>query len=474
MSIQSSSGFGSFSRRMEADLEGRFPNVMKSIEGISIGKNKDSSKGTNAGFKIGPTVQKSGIYANCDSAVKPYVANQVNPLIATESPDAVVRHIQDSLAAGKTAEQVKSGIQEYMHYDSKSGKYVITPVVSRINDSLLSGTSIPYWNVGYLNKIFKQPFASSFAKNLVSVEGFGNPWCDAVAVFKESFEGFGRISNAARGTMEMGNSNPVTNSMGQIMTDIVNIAVDYESSIEENMRAKGQPGNFLSAQGIVDRERYANMVLERIHDAIIIFGNAETGTDGLIDLATGGEQTYTGTPFNDIVLDITDTTKGSHIVEALNAIIAEFLRSNLYMPSEIKINCSTYVMKAMTSTTYSSGFNPSSPVQIIQGNFDAAQQIGGGVKSCKWTLVADPMLDPNTPFNPEDTDLFIMTIPSVNSALEDQHGLVISPEPLKQFIVPPIYQRGGLLYTMYKRIGGIIAPVENTIQVWRGVGYQGS
>lgn len=474
--IKASAGFSNFAKKMETDIANRFPNIVGSLEGISIGRNKDSGLNNTGSFKIPPILQKSGVYMNADSKVNPYVANRLQSAIRIESPPAVVNYIQDSIAKGIAEADVKKNIDSYMHFDKKTGQYVITPTVKGLAghtaDSLLASTSIPYWNIGWMHKIFKQPFATSFAKNLVSVEGFGNPWCDAVAVFKESFEGFGRISNAARSTVEQNNSNPVTNETGQIMTDIINMAVDYESSIEENMRASGQPGNFLTPAVMGDRERYANMVLERMHDALILFGNAETGTQGLLDVATGGVVAYTGTPFNEIVEDGTETTKGSKIVEALNEIIHEFLRENLYMPTEIKINVSTYVMKALTATTYSQEYNPDSPMQVLKGRFDSAKSIGGGVQSCKWTMVADPMLDPSTPFNSDAHDLFVITVPSVSSALEDQHGLVISPEVLKQFIVPPLYQRGGLLYTMYKRVGGIIAPVENTVRVYSGVGIQ--
>jgi hypothetical protein len=470
--ITASKGFAKFADTFSADMDRRYPNIMKAMEGVSIGRNKDPSSGGSGSFKMGPLLQKSGVFMNTDSKVMPYVANERKSAIRVESPPAVVRHIQDSIASGKSEADVKKEIQSTMRFDPKEGQYVVTPVIAGINDSLIGQSAINAWNIGYLTKIFKQPFSQSFAKNLVSVEGFGNPWCDAVAVFKASFEGYGRISNVARGSIETNNSNPVSSENGLIMTDIINLAVDYESSIEEQMRASGQPGNFLAGAAFGDRERYANMVLERMHDALIYFGNAETGTDGLVDVATGGEIAYLGTPFNDIV-EGASTTKGSLIVEALNAIIAEYLRENRYMVREIKINCSTYVMKALTSTTYSQGYNPSSPMEVIKGRFDAQNSIGGGVQSCAWTLVADPMLDPETAFNPDDSDLFIMTVPSVASAMEDQNGLVISPEVLKQFIVPPLYQRGGLLYTMYKRVGGIIAPVENTVKVYRGVGFQG-
>ena len=157
----------------------------------------------------------------------------------------------------------------------------------------------------------------------------------------------------------------------------------------------------------------------------------------------------------------------------MNNVIGEFLRENFYLPRKLKINCSTYVMKAMLNTTYSDEFNPDSPMQTISGRFDTKNSVGGGLQTCEWTLVADPMLDPETPFNTDTSDLFIMTVPEADSAMGEQQGLVIAPEPLKQFIVPPMYQRGGFLYTMIKRVGGVLAPIEGTVKVIRGFGYQG-
>lgn len=474
--VIASKPFEHFAKKVERDLEQRFPNILRSIESIAIGRNKDPSTGTLGTFKFGPAVRSSGIFLSYDSKVRPYVANAINnDVVEYVTPPQVASFIQDSLAAGKKEEDIKKQINTYMYYDKSKGKYIIVPTIDSVPgatiDAILPGTAIPYWNIGFLNKVFKQPFAPSYAKNLVSVEGFGNPWADVIAVFTEAFEGFGRISNIARGTVEANSSNPVTNEMGQIVEDVVNIAVDYETNIEEQMRARNQVGNFLTGIAMADREKYAYMVLERIWDALIIFGNQEAGFNGLLNVATGGIVNYTGTPF-DTIVNGTSTTKGSDIVEALNQIISNFLQENKYMPSEIRINVSTYVMKALTATVYSKEFNPSSPVEVISGRFNAQNGLNGGVQSCSWKLVADPMLDPNTVFNPNPYDLMIITVPSVRSALEDQQGLVIAPEILRSFIVPPLYQRGGLLYTMYKRVAGIIAPVENTVKVIAGVGKQ--
>ena len=468
--IKAGKGFQNLVSKLEEDLSSRFPNMMQNLEGLSIGLAKD------AGHRIAPSLQHAGVYANFDSVDRSYYANPKQAVVRFESPDPVMRYIEDSLANGKKAEDIKKTIDQFMYFDPKVKQYVIVPTVKGVPaatfDSLLGNHSLPVWNIGFLNKIFKQPFARSFAKHLVSVEGFSNPWADAVAVYKASFEGFGRVSTTARGTVEQNLSQPVSMEHGMIMSDVINLAVDYESSIEEQMRAQHQPGNFLSAGAFGDRERYANMVLERLHDLIIIFGNSETNTLGLISSAiSGGIESYAGASFTTIMNDINDNMKGATIVEAMNNIIQGFLEENLYLPTDIRISCSTRVMRALTSTTYSKGFNPASPMEVIKGRFDSQNDVGGGVKSCSWTLVADPMLNENTPFNPNDYDLFIMTVPSVDSALESQSGLVISPELMSQFIVPPLYQRSGLLYTMYKRIGGIIAPVENTVKVLGGVGF---
>ena len=470
--LNASKAFTGFARKMEADLGSRFRNLENIVQSISIGRQKDPSSGVIGGFKIPLGARSNGVYMNCDSTVgKPYWANPQVPGLRIESPPAVAARIQDALASGKTEDSIKDFVQPFMRYDEETRQYVVTPVIKGVNDSMIAGTALPYWNIGFLNKVFKQPFTTSFAKNLVSVEGFGNPWADALAIFTASFEGFGRVSNAAKGTVEMNSSNPVSSEIGQMMTDVVNLVVDYESSIEESMRATGQSGNFLSATAIADRERYANMVLERIHDALIYFGNAESGTQGLVDFA--GEDSYNGTPLDDIVNDATNTHKGADVVAAMNNVIGEFLRENFYLPRKLKINCSTYVMKAMLNTTYSDEFNPDSPMQTISGRFDTKNSVGGGLQTCEWTLVADPMLDPETPFNTDNSDLFIMTVPEADSAMGEQQGLVIAPEPLKQFIVPPMYQRGGFLYTMIKRVGGVLAPIEGTVKVIRGFGYQG-
>ena len=67
-----------------------------------------------------------------------------------------------------------------------------------------------------------------------------------------------------------------------------------------------------------------------------------------------------------------------------------------------------------------------------------------------------------------------MTVPKITDALTGtQDSLIIHPELLKSYMVPALWQRTGLLYTMYKRIGGVIAPIQGTVKVVQGLGIQG-
>ena len=464
---------------MENDILGRFPTIAKHINAINI----DSAILS----PLSGDIKSAGIYANIDSNVCTKEALPRGTIakssIRTELSDATKAYIDsqmDSLmqkgySEADAKKKVQDSLEPTFGYDAKAHQYVVSAVAPNANvvgnkDSLLQQTSIPMWNIGWLTKIIKQPFATSHAKNLVSVESFGNAWADVIGLFKESFEGYGKLSSVARGNVKQNNSNPVTNEASQIVDEVFNLSVDYESDIMEDIKAK-QTGNFITGQIKADREKYAMMVLDRMQDALIYYGSREAGIDGLVDVAD--VEIYTGTPIYDI-LNSNSATKGAEIVLAMNKIIGDFLRDNHYMPREVKINCSEYAFQALTQTVYSDNFNPSSPLKVLQGNFKGQSELDGGLIQAKYTITSDTMCNPNTPFNPSNYDMMFITVPKIEDALSGvQDSLVIHPELLKSYIVPALWQRTGLLYTIYKRVSGVIAPVEGTVKVIEGFGYQG-
>lgn len=468
---------------MENDIMNRFPAISQHISAINIDKNHISGDIRSAGL---------GIAMDSKVCAKEALPLGVNPqkAIRTEISDATKKYIDtqmDSLMKSGMSEaeahkKVQNSLEPVMGFDPATKQYVISArapkaesvIVGANKDSLFEQTSIPMWNIGWLTKIIKQPFATSHAKNLVSVESFNNPWADVIGLFKESFEGYGKLSNVARGNFKQNNSNPVTNEASQIVDEVFNISVDYESDVMEDIKDK-QAGNFITGQIKSDREKYAMMVLDRMQDALIYYGSDEAGIDGLADVAT--VEAYTGTPLYDIFTSATSTTRGSDIVRAMNKVIGDFLRENHYMARKVVINVSEYVFQALTQTVYSDVYNPASPLQILQGNFKGRNELDGGLVSVAYEIVSDTMLNPSVtsgeqnPFNPNHYDYMFITTPTIEDAMGTQDSLIIHPELLKSYVVPAMWQRQGLLYTMYKRIGGVIAPVEGTVKVVTGFGY---
>ena len=468
---------------MENDIMNRFPAISQHISAINIDKNHISGDIRSAGL---------GMAMDSKVCAKEALPLGVNPqkAIRTEISDATKKYIDtqmDSLMKSGMSEveahkKVQDSLEPVMGFDPATKQYVISArapksdssIIGANKDSLLEQTSIPMWNIGWLTKIIKQPFATSHAKNLVSVESFNNPWADVIGLFKESFEGYGKLSNVARGNFKQNNSNPVTNEASQIVDEVFNISVDYESDVMEDIKAK-QTGNFITSQIKSDREKYAMMVLDRMQEALIYYGPDEAGIDGLADVAT--VEAYTGTPLYDIFTSPTSTTRGSDIVRAMNKVIGDFLRENHYMARKVVINVSEYVFQALTQTVYSDVYNPASPLQILQGNFKGRNELDGGLVSVTYEIVSDTMLNPSVtggeqnPFNPNHYDYMFITVPTIEDAMGTQDSLIIHPELLKSYVVPALWQRTGILYTMYKRIGGVIAPVEGTCKVVTGFGY---
>lgn len=460
---------------MENDINTRFPTISNHIHAVRVEKGSE--------HPIGADVRSAGIFMQCDSNV---CTKEALPLGAVRR-DAIVKKVSDSakayidrsmasLMAGGMSEadaqkKVQDSLVPMMGYDARNRQYVMCACApgadGKVCDSLLEQTSIPMWNIGWMTKILKQPFATSHAKNLVSVESFSNPWADVIGLFKESFEGYGKLSTVAKGNVKQNNSNPVTNEASQIVSEVFNLSVDYESDVMEDIKAQ-QPGNFITGQIKADREKYATMVLDRMADSLIYFGSKEAGIDGLVDVAD--VEMYTGTPLYDL-MNSGDPAPGAKIVLAMNKLIGDFLRENHYMARELRINVSEYVFQALTQTVYSEVYDPSSPFKVLSGNFKGTSELDGGLVQCKYTIVSDSMLNPNTPWNPNSYDLMFMTVPSISDALTGvQDSLVIHPELLKNYVVPALWQRSGILMSRYRRVGGIIAPIEGTVRCIAGIG----
>ena len=484
--IKTSKPFAGFGEKAENFLAERYPNIVGNgaIQEIHIGRNRDASPGDRGGFRVsGAQSQARGNYLEMPDRILPDSvlrdADSKRPVIVKRVSDSARNAIQEmrdgyiksGLKPNEAEARVKDSVDVITHFDVKDNVYVTEPVIKRVNDSILSGLAVPYWNVSYTNKVFKQPFIQGVARNLVDVWGVPNVWADALVMYAETFEGMARISGVAKGNVEFNDAATVSNRMGQLVSTFVNIVVDYETGMQEAIMAS-QNGNPLTSMAIGDREKYARLMMEQLHNALLLFGDTESGFDGLSQLAT--TENYSGTPFNTI-FNGSSVTKGADMVTELLTIIGNMQEELSFLPTAVRINVSPTMYKCLKYAMQSNVYNPTNPLRILQDNFYDTEKISspdGFIKGLDFTLVSDPFCAANTPWNANSSDLMFITFPSVKSALEPMDSLIIAPTAIENFILPSYPQRDGLQRTMLKRVGGVIAPVDKTIKIIRGIGVQ--
>jgi hypothetical protein len=484
--LEASKPFKAFGDKAQDFFAGRYPSMLENaIHGIHIGRNKDAAPTDRGGFRVsGSGAQIRGNYLETPDKILPIdaISNKDDAgraSFSTRVSDSAREYILEMksrlMDGGATAEvaekRVRDSISVIGHYDDKLRQYVAEPMVGKTKDSLLAGLAIPYWDVSYTTKVFKQPFIQGIARNLVDVIGVPNVWADMLVMYAETFEGMARLSGVAKSNGEFNDSAPVRSRMGQLVSEFVNLVVDYETSFHEGIVAS-QPGNFLTPMAITDRERYARLMLEQLTNALWLFGAPEAGFEGLAQLEA--EDAYGGTPLNTI-WNGSSATKGALAVTELLKMIGDMQEALSFLPSSVRINVSPTAYKVLKWTMQSDVYNPTNPLRIIKDNFKDSEMIvsngfGTGIEDFK--LVSDPFCAAHTPWNDNASDLMFITFPTIKSALDPQEGVVVAPVAIENFVLPSFPQRDGLQRTMLKRIGSLIAPITGTIKIVRGFGVQ--
>jgi hypothetical protein len=491
--VSAAKPFEAFATKAEQYFAAQFPQTLEhgGINQIFVGRNKDGAAGERAGYRVtGAAVQANGNYLELPERQMP-LGILSDPMtgrtqLEVRVSDSVKNYWLDRMhtlmdARGMSETEAKASVQDGTtiigYYDGKTGHYVAEAIVPKVNDAAITSlvnAQVPYWNISYLNKIYKQPFLRGYAKNLVSTLGVPNIWADAISVYTETFEGFARAANVGKTTVEFNLNETVKNRSHQILSELTNFVIEFETSPMEGIYA-GLNGNPLGSVLIGDREKYARLMLEQMHNAAIYFGIAGV-FDGLAQMAA--EETWPSAPMQYIWSDPANTTRGADIVEALNTMLGDLLEGLNFMPTSININVSPTAYKALKWTMQSKVYNPTNPLTVLSANFGSSEKIvgtlvkdAGDSLQSSYNLVPDPMLAPNTPWNPDDADLMYITLPSVQSEMEDMKDLIIAPVAIENYILPNVWPgRDGLLRTMLKRVGSLIAPVDGLIKIVRGFG----
>lgn len=510
--INSTKAFDKFRARAENLLYSFFPQSFDSgaVHGVHIGQQKDIDPGMKGGHRIPPTpstMASALFFSTADSMMNPSVlANEdpkrntfekkVDETLAKLAANTVDSLISKGMEKEKAKKQVLDSMSSIGWFDKSKNKFVIERIASQVNDSILAGMTTPYWNISVIQKVFRQPFLEGYATKLVSPQSVPNIWADLVQIFTASYEGQARKSSVSKGTGEFNTSVGVKNRVNTMISEVLNLVIDYESPTPNELHVVGQQGNFLGGQLIGDRDAYANLMLRTLKNNLYYYGAEDF--DGLYqiadrDIAVPGSiasmSTYGDTPLNDIwdadmVSATPGLTTGATIIKAFTYMFGEIMESLNFMPKSVRIACSPIVYKVLKFVLTSDAFVQKSPLSFINSAFEFGNKIIGTMATqgldSGWTsfeLMPDPMLMPQTPGNPNDHDVMFITFPEWQSALEPSNlsDVIIAPVLIENMILPsaPGY-RDGTVRSAMSRIGSILAPVERSVFCIKGFGVQGS
>lgn len=499
--IKTSNEFKDFGAKAEDFLTSTYPGRLdKAVRSIHIGCNKDTGAGLDAGYRVTGAARNASpdymelpekmlsdsMIANADARLSSQrFENKISDSVQSYVSEAITKQMDKGSDFAEAKKKVYDSIPVIGYKDKETGNFVAMPVIKGVNDADIQGLNVPYWNVSYLNKIYKQPMLQGYAKHLVSEIGVPNVWADAVSVWTESFEGMARIANVAKTTGQHNINEATKVRTHQIMSNFVNLVADFEASAADGIYG-GLSGNPLTTAAIGDNERYTRFMLEQLHNSLIYFGNPAGGFDGLAQIAP--EEIWDKAPFEYIYNDATNQTKGADMLEQLNTLIGDKLEELNFLPTKVRICCSPTMYKCLKWSLTSKVYNQNSPLKFIGEAFSGGQKFMSTtpVQSMDtiqriYEFCSDPMLAATdaskgiyNPYNTEDTDLMFITFPEFQSDLTDSGltDVVMAPVAISNMVLPYFYgaSRDGLGRTMLKRVGSIIAPIEGAVTVIRGIG----
>ena len=172
---------------------------------IYIGANKDSGPGLDARWRLtGMARNATPLYMELPEKVlsKAMIANPDAVLggdtFRMKQTDAANEFIGEAIQGlmdkkGKTFEEAKKAVFDSIplvgYRNPKTHEMEAQPYIKGVTDADINSMQVPFWNISYLNKIYKQPMLQGYAKHLVTEIGVPNVWADAVSIWTQSFEG---------------------------------------------------------------------------------------------------------------------------------------------------------------------------------------------------------------------------------------------------------------------------------------------
>ena len=185
---------------------------------------------------------------------------------------------------------------------------------------LTGAQALSPWNVNYFSNLYKQPLLYSNFKELVKVDVGSDPWAEVMTLNTAAFAGFGAIGKAGAPSNEM--HMDVNIQSGMMTSAIINITASYALDIIELERSRSGANPF-GAQLISEKQKYQLYVLNILEDYLGYYGNAGTGTTGLLSVNNVTAWSSIGSSLTTIANSVS-TTRGSDIYKLVSKVINTF------------------------------------------------------------------------------------------------------------------------------------------------------
>lgn len=330
----------------------------------------------------------------------------------------------------------------------------------------IAGQTFSPWNIAFLSKVWKEPLSYSRAKDMVRVEHAGNnPFAELFTLFLEEYAGWGVIGQT--GSLQNTTTNDVNVMNGMMSAPVINIMGTYTVTLEEKKRKQW---GAVGSSPISRKQAYLNYVMDMIDSVLIYYGNAETGTMGLMDV-NGVESWDTGKSMKELFHSNASTTRGSDAFRLIAGKINDFLKDADNKFSHIKIAVSPEAYNYLTSMPYSDVYDATTAMETFAKSYLAGKGPNGSTPTIEW--VSDPLLKANSIFNPNSFDYMVISAPEIGGGPKNEsqptnfYGIA-----LDKFVFPVIPGMYNDQYKTLRRVAGILAPIPQAVKVYAGFGVQ--
>lgn len=350
-------------------------------------------------------------------------------------------------------------------YDLVFGRANVRTSYTGDSGELLAMQTVSPWNASFFPEIYRQPLLYSHARDLVKRKTGTNPWGETQSLQLAAYSGWAQLGSA--GTVAANLKKNVNVQGGMMTSQIINIKIYFNFTVEEMQRAEGGNGSPFAGTLMAEKQRYAQYVLDMITDYLTYYGNSATGTIGIFGV--NGETTWTDDSLEAIAASTTDNNKGSTMYSGIAKAVREFMDASYNKFDVVRVAMAPAAYNLLASTQYSNTYDPTSAMKIFMDNFEAGVTKAGSKPRIE--IYADPLLAANTDFSSDGLDRLVITAPEVGAGPNDEkQDLLLLGVPLENFTYPVYPNSYDQQHCVLRRFAGVFAPVAQAVKVYTGFG----